>query len=104
MVFEKLRMSFGGAELFDVFANGDNNESNKRKKDEPMDVSNGQANNDVAMVKRSKQEEEDDENLNFPIWRCVSLDAVKTSLLEKVFLSWDDTLLKLFIHNFYIEF
>ena len=45
-------MSFGGSELFEVFANGDG-ESNKRKAEEnaPMEI-----------VKKSKQEEEDDEN------------------------------------------
>ena len=50
-----LRMSFGGTELFDVFANGDTNgDGIKRKNDEPMQID--------ANVKKTKQEEEDDEN------------------------------------------
>ena len=48
-------MSFGGTELFDVFANGDTNgDGIKRKNDEPMQID--------ANVKKTKQEEEDDEN------------------------------------------
>ena len=48
-------MSFGGTELFDVFANGDTNgESGKRKNDEPMQID--------TSAKKTKQEEEDDEN------------------------------------------